>query len=125
MTYLEILDLISHMDCVIFGKKITPALTLDKTYGKRYYVQGYYYDPCKKGTGVKEFRGAKFYLSSHMTEDEIVKRCFAAFRDLVTHEVMEGFTFDNIVVFNPHINFRELIKISHMEVTRPPQNFDL
>jgi hypothetical protein len=121
----EILKIIGHIRCEIFGKEIKIAVLLDKKYGKRTYIQAFYWDQCKDTKEMKEWRGVKFYISDHMIEDEIVKRCYAAFEAAVKHEVMEGFTFDNIVVFNPHVNFRELIKISHMEVTRPPQNFDV
>jgi hypothetical protein len=31
---------------------------------------------------------------------------------------MEGFKVDNIILFNPHINFEELLKISDKEITR-------
>lgn len=36
----------------------------------------------------------------------------------VIHEVMEGFTVDGKVLFNPHVNFEELLTISDREVTR-------
>ena len=53
-----------------------------------------------------------------MTEDEVVKTCFAAFKAAVEHEIMEGFRYEDKIVFNPHVDFRELMNISHKEVKR-------
>lgn len=73
----------------------------------------------KNNTGIYEhWKGRKWYLSEHMTNDEIVKTAYAAFEAAVTHEVMEGFKMDGVTVFNPHLDFEELIKISHKEVKR-------
>lgn len=54
-----------------------------------------------------------------MTADEIVKTVYAAFEAAIKHEVMEGFKVDGIVLFNPHVDFEELLKISHKEIQRP------
>jgi hypothetical protein len=52
-----------------------------------------------------------------MTEGEIVNKVYVAFKQAVEHEVMEGFKFDGKIVFNPHVSFRDLIKIDQ-EITR-------
>lgn len=56
-----------------------------------------------------------------MKDDEIVKRAYVACEAAVRHEIMEGFKVDGIVLFNPHVNFEELLKVSHMEVKREQQ----
>jgi hypothetical protein len=53
-----------------------------------------------------------------MTDDEIIKTSYGAFKAAVEHEVMEGFKVDGIILFNPHVNFEELLKISHKEIKR-------
>jgi hypothetical protein len=73
----------------------------------------------KTNDGVyKEWRGRKWQLSEHMTDDEIIKTAYAAFEAAVKHEAMEGFKVDGITLFNPHVDFEELLKISHKEVKR-------
>jgi hypothetical protein len=85
----------------------------------RIFIQMSYDGFCSR-TGVFQYdwHGRKYYLSDYMTEDEIVKTCFAAFKAAVEHEVMEGFKINDITVFNPHIDHKELLKISHIEVKR-------
>lgn len=68
--------------------------------------------------GEQAWRGRKWYLSEHMTDDEIVKTVYAAFRMAVEHEVLEGFTVDGVRVFNPHTPFTELLKTGKVEETR-------
>lgn len=53
-----------------------------------------------------------------MTKDEIIKTGFAAFKAAVEHEVLEGFKIGERALFNPHIDYKELLKISHKEVKR-------
>lgn len=127
----QIRQLTSHLKFNIFGRKLYLAVEEDQSHndpekGRRPYMQIYYHDNCRKTNLIQEWKGAKLYLSPHMSEDEIIKRAYKAFRDAVEHEVMEGFTFDNIVVFNPHVNFRKLIEISGFEVKREDhRNFDI
>jgi hypothetical protein len=84
----------------------------------RIYLQVKYGAPCTKTGETKDWGGRKWYLSQFMTDDEIVKTAFAAFKTVVEHEIMEGFKVDNIILFNPHIHFEELLKVSHKEITR-------
>lgn len=84
----------------------------------RVFLQVVYKAPCIK-TGIRqEFHGRKFYLSKHMTQDEVVKTAFLAFKLAVEHEIMEGFSVGGKVLFNPHVDFTELLAISQKEVTR-------
>jgi len=114
----EIRELISHIRFSIFGTELYIGVHKDKIYGTRLYLQVEYAAPCNKTGEMDVWKGAKYYLSEFMTEDEIVKKCYVAFEAAVKHEVMEGFKFDGIIVFNPHLNFRELLKISHKEIKR-------
>lgn len=86
--------------------------------GGRVFFQLFYYAPDAKGNGAKEWSGRKWYLSRHMTNDEIIKTAYAAFEACVKHEVMEGFKVDGKTLFNPHVNFEELLKVSSNEVYR-------
>ena len=60
-----------------------------------------------------------------MTDDEVVKTAYAAFKAAVEHEVMEGFKVDGQVLFNPHTPYEELLKVSNIEVKRKPSLSDL
>ena len=84
----------------------------------RVFIQVMFSAPCTKTNEVQEWHGRKWYLSEHMTNDEIVKTAYGAFKMCVEHEVMESFKVDNIILFNPHLGFEELLEISHKEVTR-------
>jgi len=84
----------------------------------RIFLQIVYSSPCTKTEKMEEWRGRKWYLSEFMTDDEIVKTAWAAFEAAVKHEVLEGFKVDGKVLFNPHVNFEELLTVTHKEVTR-------
>jgi hypothetical protein len=85
----------------------------------RPFIQCIYEAPCTITGEAKLWHGRKWYLSDHMTEDEVVKTCYAAFKAAVEHEVMEGFTFEGQRVFNPHTPFRTLIEASKVQAFRP------
>lgn len=84
----------------------------------RIFLQVEYIAPCIKEGGDQIWHGRKFYLSDHMTQDEVVKTTFLAFKLAVEHEIMEGFSVGGKTLFNPHIDFTELLAISHKEVVR-------
>lgn len=119
--------LLSRVKCSILGKTFHLIVAYDKSYmligsgnakAGRVYIQLSYKAPCTKGQAKDEWKGRKWYLSQYMTDDEIIKTVYSAFEACVKHEIMEGFTVDGKVLFNPHINFEELLKISHKEITR-------
>lgn len=86
--------------------------------GDRVFIQILYRSPCTE-TGQSElWKGRKYYLSEFMTDDEIVKTVYVAFEQAVKHEVMEGFTIDNKILFNPHINFEALLEVSDRTIKR-------
>jgi len=86
----------------------------------RLYLQIQYHSTCTKTGEFKKWHGRKWYLSDHMTADEIIKTVFIAFKSAVEHEIMEAFKVDGKILFNPHTNFEELLKVSDKEVTRKP-----
>jgi hypothetical protein len=51
-------------------------------------------------------------ITSDMTEDAIVKRCFVAARDYAEHEVRENFLWKGRRVFDPHQPLQNLWEIS-------------
>ena len=84
----------------------------------RIFVQCVYDAPCTVTGNVKEWHGRKWYLSDYMTEDEVVKTCYAAFRAAVEHEVLEGFLCDGRRVFNPHTPYPVLMEAAEREEFR-------
>lgn len=114
----EVRKLVSHMSMSCLGVAFRMEAHIDKEYGGRIYLQVFYTAPCTKTKIVLEWSSGKNYLSRHMTEDEVVKKAYVTFKQCIEHEIMEGFKFDNTIVFNPHVNFRELLTISDKEVKR-------
>lgn len=107
----------------IFGATFSIRVEHDNEYENgRVFLQVIYNAPCTKTGKVSEWHGRKFYLSKYMTDDEIVKTAYVAFEAAVKHEIMEGFKVDGIILFNPHINFEELLAVSHREVQRDNVN---
>lgn len=115
----EIKLLLKRIDVSLFGTIFIIRCEHDNKYENgRIFLQIIYFGKCNKTGEIEEWHGRKFYLSDHMTDDEIVKTCFVAFKSAVEHEIMEGFTVDEKVLFNPHLNFEELLKISNKEIKR-------
>lgn len=110
--------LLGQLSLSLFGREFSIRCerdVLDPEKG-RPFLQIFYTSPCTQTGQESEWYGRKWYLSQYMTEDEIVKTCYAAFEAAVKHEVMEGFKFNGKTVFNPHANFRELLLVN--ETTR-------
>lgn len=116
----EVRCVVKDITCTVFGTTFFIRVERDcknKRTG-RIFIQLTYKAPCTKTGEIMEWKGRKWYLSEHMTSDEIVKTCYAAFEAAVKHEVMEGFKIDGIVLFNPHIHYLQLLKVSHNEIKR-------
>lgn len=112
-------DLLKRIKMSMFGKKFTIRCEVDNIYEDgRVFLQVVYFAACTKTGEEQEWHGRKWYLSNYMTKDEVVKTCFTAFKAVIEHEIMEGFTVDNKVLFNPHVDFEELLKISDKEIKR-------
>lgn len=115
----KIKNITKHITMSCFGTTFKLRVEHDNKFKNgRIFLQVVYDAPCTKTNEVKEWHGRKWYLSEYMTKDEIIKTGFAAFKACVEHEVMEGYKFKNIIVFNPHVNFEELLKISSKEISR-------
>lgn len=115
---LRVLSLINRCSFSLFGNRFNIEAIIDKKFGNRVYIQVSYVDFCHVTMERKLWKGRKWYLSSHMTDDEIIKTAFAACKATVEHEIMEGFTVDGTVLFNPHVSFDALLSISDKEVRR-------
>jgi hypothetical protein len=102
----------------LFGTTLRIIVEFDKIFGGRIYIQIAYDAPCTKTGSLEEWKGRKWPLSEFMTDDEIVKTAYVAFKMCVEHEIMEGFKYDGKIVFNPHVNFMELLAVSDKEVRR-------
>jgi len=103
----------------VFGNSFQMRVEHDNEFENgRVFLQVVYQAPCTKTGETKEWHGRKWYLSKHMTDDEIVKTCYAAFKATVEHEVMEGFKIGGVVLFNPHVDYQALLDCSANEVSR-------
>jgi len=112
-------QIISRITASCFGTDFKIRVEHDKEFENgRIYLQVFYEAPCTHTGKIDNWNGRKWYLSKHMLDDEIVKTAYVAFESAVKHEIMEGFKVDGIILFNPHINFEELLKISDKEVKR-------
>lgn len=120
MNLQELQDFCSQITMNIIGTDFTLRVEHDIEYGRggRIFLQVVYYSPCTKTGELKEWHGRKWYLSRHMLPDEIIKTAYCAFEAAVKHEIMEGFKVSGVVLFNPHVDYRELLKVSHKEVKR-------
>lgn len=104
----------------VFGKDLFLRVDRDckdRTAG-RVFLQVVYESPCVNSGKTKEWRGRKWYLSEHMTRDEIIKTSYAAFEAAVSHEVREVFKYDSTALFNPHISYLSMMGIAGEQVRR-------
>ena len=116
--FLRVKNITNRITMELFGIRFGIVVSFDKKGGDRIYIQVYYNAPCTKTKKMEYWTGGKYYLSEHMTDDEIVKKCWVAFEQAIKHETMESFKVDGIILFNPHVNFEELLKISSKEIKR-------
>lgn len=107
------------MEC--FGTVFKLKIARDQKHSRgRFYIQVTYEAKCNKTGKLQTWHGRKWYLSEHMTDDEVVKTAYAAFEATVKHEILEGFQINGIPLFNPHVNYKALLTISNQEVSREP-----
>lgn len=90
----------------------------DKRGGDRIYLQVEYSSPCTKDSEHKIWKGRKWYLSEYMLDNEIIFTAYTAYKMCIEHEIMETFKIDGIILVNPHVDYTELLAISHNEVAR-------
>lgn len=119
MTKSQIEQIVTRISFNILDTPFIISVETDKKDSNgRNYLQVTYYASCNKADTLKKWTGRKFYLSEHCIPDEIVKTCYLACKLAVEHEIMEGFTVDDKILFNPHVNFEELLKVTTKEVQR-------
>lgn len=114
----QIRQIIDRIELTCLDKPFIIRLDQDQKGGDRLFVQIMYISRCVSTGKPEQWKGRKYYLSDHMTPDEVVKTVYTAFEQAVKHEVMEGFKVDGKILFNPHINFEEILKISNRTVKR-------
>jgi hypothetical protein len=90
----------------------------DKRGGDRIYLQVEYQSPCTKDGEYKVWKGRKWYLSEYMLDNEIIFTAYTAYKMCVEHEIMESFKIDGVILVNPHVDYTQLLAISHNEVAR-------
>lgn len=65
-------------------------------------------------------KGGKLYVSPHSTEGEIVQKALSACLSFMEHEVREGFTYEGVRLFHPHIDIRAVMQSAqHVSVRAP------
>lgn len=101
-----------------FDVKFIVCRDLKRPKTGRIFIQCSYEAPCTISKEVKTWKGRKWYLSDYMTEDEIVKTCYVAFKMTIEHEIMEGFKMDGKRVFNPHTPYNILMEACQTEEYR-------
>lgn len=114
----KIQEIVARCNFSLFGKSFYFRVSLDQKEGNRVFIQVTYQDKCRDSGQWKIWHGRKWYLSEYMTDDEIIKTCYAASKACIEHEIMEGFTVDGIILFNPHVSYEALLSISNKEVRR-------
>lgn len=119
MTLEDVQSIVNRIDCSLFDTDLYFIVSHDKKFENgRIYIQIEYRAPCVKTGEYLPWHGRKWYLSDHMTEDEVIKTAFCAFEAAVKHEILEGFKVDGVILFNPHVNYKRLLQVSPDEVYR-------
>jgi hypothetical protein len=62
--------------------------------------------------------GSKHDVSEHMTESEIVYRCFKAVSTYMEFEVRRAFAYDGVELFHPHTSVQALMEASKTREVR-------
>lgn len=115
--------LLAGVRAELFGKEFKFRVERDnkRPQDGRIFLQVFYRARCTVRKKPRWWFGRKWYLSDHMTDDEVIKTAFAAFEAAVRHEILEGFTIGGVRLFNPHADYRALLAASTSEVYRQPQ----
>lgn len=116
MNLLEIQFLVNRITVSCLEKQFSILVRRDVKYGERIFLQVMYSAKCNKTGEPNIWKGRKYYLSSYMTDDEIIKTAYTAFKQTIEHEIMEGFKVDGKILFNPHVSYEALLSVSNSEV---------
>jgi hypothetical protein len=90
----------------------------DPTRNNAPYLQWAFDALCPKTNTVSRQTSRKWYLSSFMTESELVLTAFKAALTAEEHECREHFKYKARRIFNPHISVEALIAVCHIEDVR-------
>lgn len=80
--------------------------------GDGYFVQVSFNALDTYSGNVSEQHGRKWYISPHSILDEVVRTCFLAVVTAHEHEIRESFTFNDRVIFGPHLSINKLLEVS-------------
>jgi hypothetical protein len=69
-------------------------------------------------------RGSKHDVSEHMTESEIVYRCFKALTTYMEYELRDKFTYEGVKLFDPHTSVRALMEASQTTEERDDTDYN-
>jgi hypothetical protein len=115
--------ILSNVICMPFGVPLTISAEHDRAKKPaegepRVFVQ-VSYDARDSRTGEPcHWKGRKWYLSEHMTHDEVVKTAWAAVELTVKHELMESFLWQGERLFNPHAGLEGVLEAGRTEDKR-------
>lgn len=124
MSQLELIRTrLQQVTCAPFGVPLTIVAEYDKAKlpvegEPRVYLQVRYQAPDSKTGQPCAWKGRKWYLSEHMTHDEVLKTAWAAVELAVKHELMESFTWMGERLFNPHASLAALLVAGRNEDQR-------
>lgn len=57
---------------------------------------------------LKLMKGGKVYISPHSTESEIVFKAWQLVQSFIEHEARECFRYEGTLIFNPHLDVKNL-----------------
>lgn len=73
-----------------------------ETKGENVFIQHWQMLPDCKNDQLMEQRGRKFYISPHMTDEEVIRTFALSVKVFEEHEANEWLKFDGRRVLNPH-----------------------
>ena len=115
---LRVTKIVQEIGFKLFDKEFSVKAYADQLRNGAVYLQVKYYDRCRDTHKIMVWHGRKWYTSPFAMDDEIIKTSFAALKAVVEHEIMEGFTYKETIVFNPHTSCEALMSVSKQEVRR-------
>ena len=78
----------------------------------RFYIQIQFDAPDSLSGKNQRQYCRKWYLSSHMTKQEVVRTAYKAFQAAVLHEAAEQFLYRDCMIYSPHMDVDALCEIS-------------
>jgi hypothetical protein len=113
----RIRNILNQVTFNIFGQEfLLKVQNFEKS--RRIFIQVFYKAPCTKTGKIEEWKGRKWDISKFATDSEIIFTAYTACKMAMEHEIMESFKVNNIILINPHVDYKELLNISHIEVKR-------